>query len=137
MSIKFNDFNNGYNNYNLRITKSNAKETEKVAQEEVKDVASDVVFKGLDDDRDLLAQKSQYVYVSQFGNFSLANKEIADETNAILASLGYNYKVSAQQVASVTTGLNETVLPGLKKVEDGAVAAHIQDPNGPFADLFA
>ena len=44
MSIKFNDFNNGYNNYNLRITKSNAKETEKVAQEEVKDVASDVVF---------------------------------------------------------------------------------------------
>ena len=70
MSIKFNDFNNGYNNYNLRITKSNAKETEKVAQEEVKDVASDVVFKGLDDDRDLLAQKSQYVYVSQFGNFS-------------------------------------------------------------------
>ena len=137
MSIKFNDFNNGYNNYNLRITKSNAKETEKVAQEEVKDVASDVVFKGLDDDRDLLAQKSQYVYVSQFGNFSLANKEIADETNAILASLGYNYKVSAQQVASVTTGLNETVLPGLKRAADGAVAAHIQDPNGPFADLFA
>ena len=137
MSIKFNDFNNGYNNYNLRITKSNAKETEKVAQEEVKDVASDVVFKGLDDDRDLLAQKSQYVYVSQFGNFSLANKEIADETNAILASLGYNYKVSAQQVASVTTGLNETVLPGLKKVEDGSFAAHIQYPNGPFADLFA
>lgn len=137
MSIKFNDFNNGYNNYNLRITKSNAKETEKVAQEEVKDVASDVVFKGLDDDRDLLAQKSQYVYVSQFGNFSLENKEIADETNAILASLGYNYKVSAQQVASVTTGLNETVLPGLKRAEDGAVVAHIQDPNGPFADLFA
>ena len=137
MSIKFNDFNNGYNNYNLRITKSNAKETEKVAQEEVKDVASDVVFKGLDDDRDLLAQKSQYVYVSQFGNFSLENKEIADETNAILASLGYNYKVSAQQVASVTTGLNETVLPGLKRAEDGAVPAHIQDPNGPFADLFA
>lgn len=136
MSIKFNDFNNAYNNYNFRIAPKTAKEAEK-APEAVQEETAGVLFKGLEDERDLLTQNAQYVYVSQFGNFSKENKEIADETNAILASLGYNYKVSAQQVASVTTGVKETVLPGMKKAEDGAVAAHIQDPDGPFADLFA
>lgn len=136
MSIKFNDFNNAYNNYNFRIAPKTAKEAEK-APETVQEETAGILFKGLEDERDLLTQNAQYVYVSQFGNFSKENKEIADETNAILASLGYNYKVSAQQVASVTTGVKETVLPGMKKAEDGAVAAHIQDPDGPFADLFA
>ena len=45
--------------------------------------------------------------------------------------------MSAKEVASVTNGLNNLVLPGLKTVEDGAVAARIADPNGPFAELFA
>ena len=68
--------------------------------------------------------------------FTVEDKEIADETNAILASLGCNYRVSAAQVASVTNGMNVVVMPGMKLAENGAVAAHIQDPNGPFADLF-
>jgi len=136
MSIKFNDFNNAYNNYNLRLVQKTAKEAEK-APEAVQEENAGVLFKGLEDERDLLTQNAQYVYVSQFGKFSAENKEIADETNAILAGLGYNYKVSAQQVASVAAGVNETVLPGMKKAEDGAIAAHIQDPDGPFADLFA
>lgn len=137
MSIKFNDFNNGYNNYNLRIAKPATKEAEKTAEEVVKQTTSDVVFKGLENETDLLTKNTQYVYVSQVGKFSLEDKEIADEVNTILASLGYDYKVSAAQVASVANGVQTTVLPGMKKAEDGAIAAHIQDPNGPFADLFA
>lgn len=136
MSIKFNDFNNGYNNYNLRIAQGKAKEAEKPV-EEVKENQSTAVFKGLENETDLLTQNAQYVYVAGVGKFSLENREIADETNAILASLGYDYKVSAAQVASVANGVQKIVLPGLKTVEDSAVAARIQDPNGPFADLFA
>jgi hypothetical protein len=49
--------------------------------------------------------------------------ELADSTNEILASLGYNYKVSESQVARVTKGLNETVLPGLNTAADKATAA--------------
>jgi hypothetical protein len=45
--------------------------------------------------------------------------------------------VSAAQVASVANNVNTTVLPAMQLAEEGAVAAHIQDPNGPFADLFA
>ena len=137
MSIKFNDLNNGYNNYNLRILQQGkAKETEKQV-EEVKENPTNSVFKGLENETDLLTQNAQYVYVSKLGNFSLENKEIADETNAILASLGYDYKVTAAQATSVANGVQKIVLPGLKSVEDNAVAARIQDPNGPFADLFA
>ena len=65
------------------------------------------------------------------------NKALADSTNAILASLGYSYKVTASQVASVSNGVNNVVMPSMKLAADGAVAANIQDPNGPFADLFA
>jgi len=135
MSIKFNDFNNGYNNYNLRILQGKAKENEKPV-EEVKENTSNAVFKGLENETDLLTQNAQYVYVSQLG-ITKENREIAEETNAILASLGYDYKVTAAQAASVANGVQKIVLPGLKTVEDNAVAARIQDPNGPFADLFA
>lgn len=136
MSIKFNDFNNNYNNYALRILQGKVKENEKPV-EEVKENPSANTFKGLEDETDLLTQNAQYVYVSKLGNFSLESKEIADEANAILASLGYDYKVTATQAASVANGVQKIVLPGLKAVEDEAVAARIQDPNGPFADLFA
>ena len=131
MSIKFNNLNN---NYNLVINRNFRQEDVKQAEVKKEDVVtSENRFIGLEDERDLLTQNANYVLVSQFGS---ANKSIADETNAILASLGYNYKVSEQQVKSVANGVQNVVLPGLKAVEDGVVAAHIQDPNGPFADLF-
>lgn len=136
MSVKFNDFNNGYNNYNLRIAQGKAKEAEKPV-EEVKENQAASAFKGLENETDLLTQNAQYVYVAGVGNFSLENRNIADETNAILASLGYDYKVTPSQVASVANGVQKVILPALNEVDDEAVAARIQDPNGPFADLFA
>ena len=77
------------------------------------------------------------MYGARLGKYTAADKELAESTNAILKSLGYDYKVSAAQVASVTNGVKTVVEPGLKLAEDGAVEAHIMDPNGPFAELFA
>ena len=135
MAIEFNRFNNGYNNYNFAIGQQAAKDAKKT--EESKEVEkSNVVFKGLKNDTDLLTQNPQGIYGASLTNFTPEDKTLADSTNAILASLGYSYKVSAAQVASVTNGVNNVVLPGMKSAEDGAVAANIQDPNGPFADLF-
>ena len=95
------------------------------------------LFKGLKNETDLLTQNTQYLYGARLGKYTAADKELADSTNAILKSLGYDYKVSAAQVASVTNGVKTVVEPGLKLAEDGAVEAHIKDPNGPFAELFA
>ncbi len=135
MAIEFNRFNNGYNNYNFAIGQQAAKDAKKT--EESKEVEkSNVVFKGLKNDTDLLTQNPQGIYGASLTKFTPEDKTLADSTNAILASLGYSYKVSAAQVASVTNGVNNVVLPGMKSAEDGAVAANIQDPNGPFADLF-
>lgn len=136
MTIKFNDFNNGYNNYNLVIGKGLTKEAKK-AEETQEAAKTSAEFKGLKNETDLLTKNTQYLYGAQLGKFTAQDKELADETNAILASLGYDYKVSAAQVASVTNGVKTVVEPGLKLAEDGAVAANIMDPNGPFAELFA
>lgn len=136
MTIKFNGFNNSYNNYNLVIGQKASEEAKKA--EEVKEVEkSNVEFRGLKNETDLLTQNTQNLYNVQLGKFTAEDKNLAETTNAILACLGYSYKVSAKEVASVTNGLNNLVLPGLKNVEDGAVAARIADPNGPFAELFA
>ena len=137
MAIEFNKFNNGYNNYNFAIAAGASKEEVKKAEETKELEKSNAEFIGLEDETDLLTQNAQYAYVTQVGKFTLADKKMADETNAIWAALGYDYKVSAAQVASVANGFRTVVEPGLKVAEDGAVAAHIQDPNGPFADLFA
>lgn len=135
MAIEFNKFNNGYNNYNFAIGQQAAKDAKKA--EETKEVEkSNVVFKGLKNETDLLTKNAQSIYGASLTKFTPEDKKLADSTNAILASLGYSYKVSAAQVASVSNGVNNVVMPGLKTVEDGAVAANIQDPNGPFADLF-
>lgn len=135
MAIEFNKFNNGYNNYNFAIGQQAAKDAKKA--EETKEVEkSNVVFKGLENETDLLTKNAQSIYGASLTKFTPEDKKLADSTNAILASLGYSYKVSAAQVASVSNGVNNVVMPGLKTVEDGAVAANIQDPNGPFADLF-
>ena len=93
--------------------------------------------RSLENETDLLTRNAQNLYGVQLGKFTAADKDLADQTNVILASLGYNYKVTAAQVASVANGVKTVVEPGLKLAEDGAVAAHIQDPNGPFAELFA
>jgi len=139
MTIKFNDFNNGYDKYNLQIGKNlpkeagQAKETEEVAKE----VVNYETFRGLKDETDLLTKNTQCLYGVKLGKFTPEDKDLADKTNEILASLGYDYRVTAAQVASVSNGIKTVVAPGMKLAEDGAVRAHIQDPNGPFADLFA
>jgi hypothetical protein len=136
MTIKFNNFNNQYNNYGFVIGKNSLKETKKA--EETKELAqTNAEFKGVEDETDLLTKNLQSVYGVNIGKYTAADKDLADSTNEILASLGYDYKVSAAQVASVTNGVKTVVLPGLQSAEDGAVAAHIQNPDGPFADLFA
>lgn len=137
MAIKFNGFNNSYNNYNLAIGQKASQEATKKAEETKEVQKSDVEFKGLKNDTDLLTKNPQSLYGVSFSKFSKEDKALADNTNAILVSLGYSYKVTPNQVASVSNGLNNVVMPGMKLAEDGAVAAHIQDPNGPFADLFA
>ncbi len=136
MAIEFNKFK-GYNNYNLGIAAGVSKEEVKKAEETKQEAVSANQYKGLENETDLLTKNAQNLYGIQLGKFTAEDKDLADQTNAILASLGYNYKVTAAQVASVTNGVNTVVVPGLKLAEDGAVAAHIQDPNGPFAELFA
>ncbi len=136
MAIEFNRFK-GYNNYNLGIAAGVSKEEVKKAEETKQEAVSANQYKGLENETDLLTKNTQNLYGIQLGKFTAEDKDLADSTNAILASLGYNYKVSAAQVASVTNGLKTVVEPGLRLAEDGAVAAHIQDPNGPFAELFA
>ena len=136
MAIEFNKFK-GYNNYNLGIAAGVSKEEVKKAEETKQEAVSANHFKGLENETDLLTRNAQNLYGVQLGKFTAADKDLADQTNAILASLGYNYKVTAAQVASVANGVKTVVEPGLKLAEDGAVAAHIQDPNGPFAELFA
>ncbi len=138
MAIEFNKFNNSYNNYNFAIGQQAAKEAKEAKKaEESKEIGkNDAVFKGLENETDLLTKTPQSLYGLNLTKFSAEDKALADNTNAILASLGYSYKVTPAQVASVSNGVQNVVMPGMKSAEDGAVAANIQDPNGPFADLF-
>ena len=134
MTIEFNKLNR----YDLAIGKNLPKESKEAKEaEEVKEAVVYEAFKGLENETDLLTKNAQALYGIQLGKFTAEDKELADRTNEILASLGYDYKVSAAQVASVTNGVRTVVQPGMQLAEDGAVAAHIMDPNGPFADLFA
>ena len=134
MTIEFNKLNR----YELLIGKNLPKEAKEAKEaEEVKEAVVYEAFKGLENETDLLTKNAQALYGVQLGKFTAEDKELADKTNEILASLGYDYKVSAAQVASVTNGVKNVVQPGMQLAEDGAVAAHIMDPNGPFADLFA
>lgn len=84
---------------------------------------------------DLLTQSLQNVYGKQDVQAAY-NKTIASDVNSIIKDLGYNYKVAPSQVASVAESYNNVIAPGLQRVENGAVAANIQNPNGPFAALF-
>ncbi len=75
---------------------------------------------------------------------SAESKKIVDDTNKIMEQLGFkNYKVSGAQVASVTKGVNNTVLPGMQSAENGAIAANLTSvPQGDlageeFSKLFA
>ena len=76
------------------------------------------------------------MYGLNLTKFTAEDKALADSTNAIMESLGFSYKVTAAQAASVSNSMNKIVMPGMKSVQDAAVAKNIQDPNGPFADLF-
>jgi hypothetical protein len=138
MAIEFNKFQNAYNNYNIAVGAGASKQVQKEEEKQVDTVKANNEFVGLENETDLLTKNTQYLYGAHFGQFSTEDKDIADNTNAIMASLGYgNYKVSAAQVASITAGVNEVVLPGMNSAERGAIEANIKDPNGPFADLFA
>ncbi len=137
MAIEFNKFNKGYNNYNILVGAGASKQVEKTQESKEAEKVSTQEFIGLENDTDLLTKNAQNLYRTEFGKYSAEDKNIADETNKILASLGYNYKVSAAQVASVANGVNNVVKPGLELAVNGAVAARIADKNGPFADLFA
>lgn len=135
MAIKFNDFNNSYNNYNFAIGQQASKEAKKA--EESKEIGkNEAVFKGLENETDLLTKTPQSVYGLNLTKFTAEDKALADSTNAIMESLGFSYKVTAAQAASVSNSMNKIVMPGMKSVQDTAVAKNIQDPNGPFADLF-
>lgn len=134
MSVKFNDINN---RYNLLIGQNLPKEAKESKEaEELKEAVVYESFKGLENETDLLTKNTQYLYGVQINKYSAEDKKLADETNEILASLGFNYRVNPVQVASVTNGVKNVVQPGMKLAQDGAVAAHIMDPNGPFAQLF-
>lgn len=133
MTIEFNKLNR----YDLTIGKNLSKESKETKEsEELKEAVVYESFRGLENETDLLTKNAQALYGIKIGKFTAEDKELADKTNEILASLGYNYKVSASQVASVSNGVKNVVQPGMKLAEDGAVAAHIMDPNGPFAELF-
>lgn len=135
MAVEFNKY---ANNYNLLIGKEASKKAETTIKEETKDCEKQVSnFKGLENETDLLTQNAQNLYGVKIHKYTSSDKSIADETNKILAQLGYNFKVNEQQVASVAKGVKDVVLPGLQLAEDGVTAAHIADPNGPFAELFA
>ncbi len=137
MAIEFNKFNKGYNNYNILVGAGASKQVEKTQETKETEKVSTQEFIGLENDTDLLTKNAQNLYRTEFGRYGAEDKNIADETNKILASLGYDYKVSAAQVASVANGVNNVVKPGLELAVNGAVAARIADKNGPFADLFA
>ena len=136
MAVEFNKY---ANNYNLLIGKEASKKAEVTIEEEAKDCSEKQIsnFKGLENETDLLTKNAQNLYGVKISKFAPQDSDIADETNAILAGLGFNYKVTPQQVASVANGVKNVVLPGLQLAEDGNTALHIADPNGPFADLFA
>ena len=137
MSVEFNKFRN-YKDYNFAINQDAGKKAEKEEASKEVEQNSTAVFKGLENETDLLTKNTQNLYNVQLTKFSAEDLSMADETNQILASLGVkNYKVTPAQVASVANGVNAVVLPGLKLAEEGAIKAHIADPNGPFADLFA
>ena len=135
MAVEFNKY---ANNYNLLIGKEASKKAEVTIKEETKDCEKQISnFKGLENETDLLTKNAQALYGVKINKSSVENKAIAEETNKILAQLGFNFKVDANQVASVSNGVRNVVLPGLQLAEDGNTAARIADPNGPFADLFA
>jgi len=129
VSIRKDSFN--IQGLNLTST-SGAKKAEAATTAKVKQPLFNFSEKG----DDLLTKNLQNIYGAQSVQASY-NKTIADDTNAILKNLGYNLKVAPSQVASVANGYNTVVAPGMQRAADGAVAANIQNPNGPFAELFA
>ena len=135
MAVEFNKFGN-YGNFNISIGQETRKETEKVQKEEIAEQTKSA-FQGLENETDLLTKNTQNLYGVKISHYSANDKTMADETNEILASLGFNYKVTPAQVASVANGMNNVVLPVMNSVDDSAIAARIEDSNGPFADLFS
>lgn len=139
MTIEFNKFNNNYK-YALPVGQDTAKNAQKPQpEEEIKEIENKTPsFKGLENETDLLTKNAQNLYGMNITRFSAKDKNIADETNKILLELGYkNYKVTPQQVARIADEMSAVIMPAMNKLEQEAVAARIEDPNGPFADLFA
>ncbi|MBP3820512.1 hypothetical protein J6G99_02580 [bacterium] len=137
MAIEFNKFGN-YGNYNIKISQDTTKKAEQTKEEEAKEINQNhSSFKGLENETDLLTKNAQNLYGIKISKYTADNKSMADKTNEILASLGFNYKVTSRQVESVANGVNTVVLPAMDAADKQAIAARIEDPKGPFADLFA
>lgn len=78
--------------------------------------------------------------LDQLTNVSPTEISTAEDVRAVndcLATLGYNFKVSPKQILSVRNAMTANIQPALGKACDNAVAARIENPEGPFADLFA
>lgn len=85
-------------------------------------------------------QREELSYINPYGSADTTiteAKEIALNTNSYMAGLGYpNYKVSPKTVTSVSGCVETQALPSLNIADDNAVAARVENPNGPFAELF-
>lgn len=85
-------------------------------------------------------QREDLGYINPYGSADTTiteAREIALNTNNFMAELGYpNYKIGPKTVASVTGCMETQVLPSLNAADDNAVAARIESPKGPFAELF-
>ena len=137
MAVEFNNLRKKFNDYNLSIGQETAKKAQK--EDAPKDIEQNNVslFKGLENDTDLLTKNAQNLYGVKFEKYTTLDKTLADETNEILESLGVkNYKVTPAQVASVEYFL-KTVVPKLDQACYVATEARISSPDGPFAELFA
>ena len=85
-------------------------------------------------------QREELSYINPYGSADAPiteAREIAQNTNAIMSSMGYgNYRVSPKTVTSVSECVETQALPSLNSADDNAVAARIESPKGPFAELF-
>ena len=107
MAVEFNNFKNKYRDYNFVIGQETAKKTQKEEAAKEIEQKQTQLFKGLENETDLLTKNAQNLYGVKFSNYTALDKDLADETNEILASLGVkNYKVTPAQVASVANGIS-------------------------------
>ncbi len=64
-------------------------------------------------------------------------REIASNTNDIMAQLGYpNFKVAPKVVSRISEDVNGQIVSAMNDVDNEAIVARVESPEGPFAELF-